>query len=121
MSDVDDDPEVSELESGESGAIVAAPRTHHATTLSGLGEAADLEQYAAVEAAKHLDDALKTLVAVMRNPNRNAQVQLMACREVINLALKRSPEAVSKQGTKVYVLDRAEAGRVLAKRLGLQE
>jgi hypothetical protein len=92
-----------------------------ASLTSGSGETADLEQYAATVAAGHLDEALKTLVAVMKNPNRNAQVQLMAAREVINLALKRSPEAVSKQGARVFVLDRGEAAQVLAKRLGLPQ
>lgn len=124
MSDVDD-PESSELAVSEAdeadGVIVGAPRTHHATTLSGSGDATDLEQYAATEAAKHLDAALRTLTEVMDNPNRNAQVRLMAAREVINLALRRNPEQGGGGGSRVYVLDRGQAARVLAKRLGLQE
>jgi hypothetical protein len=89
--------------------------------VSGSGEAVDLEQYAATEAAKHLDAALRTLTEVMDNPNRNAQVRLMAAREVINLALRRNPEQSGGQSSRVYVLDRAEAARTLARRLGLPE
>jgi len=115
--DVYEDHAGGETESG--GAQPLTPMV--ASLTSGSGETADLEQYAATEAARHLDEALKTLVAVMKNPNRNAQVQLMAAREVINLALKRSPEAVSKQGARVFVLDQGRAAQVLAKRLGLPE
>jgi hypothetical protein len=99
----------------------AAPRTHRAELVSGSGEAVDLEQYAATEAAKHLDAALRTLTEVMDNPNRNAQVRLMAAREVINLALRRNPEQSGGQSSRVYVLDRASAAKTLARRLGLPE
>lgn len=120
-----DEHDPSELAASEGdeadGVIVAAPHVHAATTLSGSGDATDLEQYAATEAAKHLDAALRTLTEVMDNPNRNAQVRLMAAREVINLALRRNPEQGGGSGSRVYVLDRGQAARVLAKRLGLQE
>ena len=86
-----------------------------AIVTSGQG---NLEQYAAEVAASHLDAALKTLTEVMRAPNRNAQVRLLAAKEIINIALKRAPQAEGKLNAKVVLVDARRAAEVLAKRLG---
>lgn len=95
-----------------------APTT--VATLEGQGAEPDLEQYAAVRAAKWLDAAIDSLAGTLTKPTRYAKDRNAAAMNLINLALRRNPGQAA-QNTRVFVLDRAEAARTLARRLGLPE
>lgn len=116
--------EATELVAAEADGVDFAgqkPVPHAAATIvtSGSGQASDLEQYAARRAEEHLDAALCALREVLDKPGRNAQVRLMAAKEIIALALRRNQQASGAESDKVYVLDSVKAADSLRRRLGL--
>ena len=102
------------------GTESGAPHVAQVTAPMGSGEASDLEQYAATVAARHLDAAIASMVDVMQNPNRNARYKLEASKELVALALRRTPGRAHGE-QRIYVLDRGQASAELVKRLGLRE
>lgn len=115
--------EATELVAAEADGVdyarTAAPHAAATIVTSGSGQASDLEQYAARRAEEHLDAALCALREVLDKPGRNAQVRLMAAKEIIALALRRNQQASGAESDKVYVLDSVKAADSLRRRLGL--
>lgn len=117
----DADPESSELAVSEAdevdGVIVAALDVHQTTPEGVRG----VDQLVGRQALAALPEALECILQVMRKPGRGAQSQLAAALKVVELAERYQGIAVADGDGRVYVLDRGQAARVLAKRLGLQE
>lgn len=102
--------------------VERTPHEPHAATLSeGPGFRTDLEQYAAERAEKYLDKAIDALASTLEKPTRYAKDRNAAAMNLINLALRRLPQAQGQVSAKVVLLDPAKAAAVLAKRLGLPE
>lgn len=72
-------------------------------------------QTAAKLAADHVPECVQTLVAVLRQPSRGSQAQLMAAKMLLELAGELEPEAPS--GAPVRLVDARQAAEVLRNRL----
>lgn len=106
-----------EQDGGES-TVLAAQRAAHAMSLGVRG----VERVVAQKAMDALPEALDVIIGVMRKPGRGAQSQLTAAFRIVDVAMRYQAEtSAAGADTRAYVLDRAEAARVLAKRLGLPE